>query len=108
VELEKLQADVHTWITSIGGRYFNPLTNLGILMEEVGELSRLMVRKYGEQSSKETDSQKNIADEMADILWVLSALANQCDVNLTEAMQKNFEKKNMRDATRHLKNDKLK
>jgi NTP pyrophosphatase (non-canonical NTP hydrolase) len=67
-----------------------------------------MVRKYGEQSSKETDSQKNIADEMADILWVLSALANQCDVNLTEAMQKNFEKKNMRDATRHLKNDKLK
>jgi NTP pyrophosphatase (non-canonical NTP hydrolase) len=108
VELEKLQADVHTWITSIGVRYFNPLTNLGILMEEVGELSRLMVRKYGEQSSKETDSQKNIADEMADILWVLSALANQCDVNLTEAMQKNFEKKNMRDATRHLKNDKLK
>ena len=77
-------------------------------MEEVGELSRLIVRKYGEQSSKETDSQKNIADEMADILWVLSALANQCDVNLTEAMQKNFEKKNMRDATRHLKNDKLK
>ncbi|MCX8471764.1 MAG: nucleotide pyrophosphohydrolase [Chitinophagaceae bacterium] len=108
MELEKLQADVNTWITSIGVRYFNPLTNLGILMEEVGELSRLIVRKYGEQSSKETDSQKNIADEMADILWVLSALANQCDVNLTEAMQKNFEKKNMRDATRHLKNDKLK
>jgi NTP pyrophosphatase (non-canonical NTP hydrolase) len=77
-------------------------------MEEVGELSRLMVRKYGEQSSKETDSQKNIADEMADILWVLTALANQCEVNLTEAMRKNFEKKNMRDATRHLENDKLK
>jgi len=108
VELVKLQADVHTWITTTGVRYFNPLTNLGILMEEVGELSRLMVRKYGEQSSKETDSQKNIADEMADILWVLTALANQCEVNLTEAMRKNFEKKNMRDATRHLENDKLK
>jgi NTP pyrophosphatase (non-canonical NTP hydrolase) len=107
MEIQQLQNNVHEWITTTGVRYFNPLTNLGILMEEVGELSRIMVRKYGEQSSKESDNQKNIADEMADILWVLTALANQCDVNLTDAMQKNFEKKNIRDASRHLTNPKL-
>jgi NTP pyrophosphatase (non-canonical NTP hydrolase) len=77
-------------------------------MEEVGELSRIMVRTYGEQSSKESDKQKNIADEMADVLWVLTALANQCNVDLTDAVQKNFEKKNTRDATRHQENIKLK
>jgi NTP pyrophosphatase (non-canonical NTP hydrolase) len=108
MQLQQLQTEVDTWITSTGVRYFQPLTNLGILMEEVGELSRLMVRKYGEQSSKESDTQKNIADEMADILWVLTALANQCNVDLTDAMQKNFEKKNTRDADRHKQNEKLK
>jgi len=89
-------------------RYFNELTNLGILMEEVGELSRLMVRTYGEQSFKESDKNKNIADEMADVLWVLICLANQTGVDLTEALEKNFEKKNIRDAERHKENDKLK
>jgi NTP pyrophosphatase (non-canonical NTP hydrolase) len=107
MQLQQLQSDVDNWITTTGVRYFQPLTNLGILMEEVGELSRIMVRKYGEQSSKESDNNKNIADEMADILWVLTALANQCDVNLTDAMQQNFEKKNSRDANRHVNNPKL-
>jgi NTP pyrophosphatase (non-canonical NTP hydrolase) len=107
MQIQQLQNDVHTWIITTGVRYFNPMTNLGILMEEVGELSRIMVRTYGEQSSKESDKNKNIADEMADILWVLTALANQCDVNLTEAMKKNFDKKNIRDATRHIENKKL-
>jgi NTP pyrophosphatase (non-canonical NTP hydrolase) len=105
--LEKLQGDVDTWITTVGKRYFSELTNLGILMEEVGELSRLMVRKYGDQSFKESDKHKELADEMADVLWVLTALANQTGVNLTEAVAKNFEKKTARDSTRHLENDKL-
>jgi NTP pyrophosphatase (non-canonical NTP hydrolase) len=106
--LNNLQQNIDTYITTTGVRYFNHLTNLGILMEEVGELSRLMVRKYGEQSTKPSENNKEIADEMADILWVLGALANQCDVNLTDAVQKNMDKKNTRDATRHLNNDKLK
>jgi NTP pyrophosphatase (non-canonical NTP hydrolase) len=105
--IQQLQTDVDQWISTVGKRYFNELTNLGILMEEVGELSRLMVRKYGEQSFKESDKQKELADEMADVLWVLVALANQTGVNLTDAVQKNFEKKNFRDSTRHLENDKL-
>ncbi|HNU87848.1 MAG TPA: nucleotide pyrophosphohydrolase, partial [Ferruginibacter sp.] len=87
--------------------YFNELTNLGILMEEVGELSRLMVRKYGEQSFKESDKGKELSDEMADVLWVLICLANQTGVDLTEALQKNFEKKNLRDQERHKQNEKL-
>ena len=89
-------------------RYFSELTNLGILMEEVGELSRLMVRTYGEQSFKESDKQKDLADEMADVLWVLLCLANQTGTDLTEALEKNFEKKNIRDAQRHKDNEKLK
>ncbi|MBK7762759.1 MAG: nucleotide pyrophosphohydrolase [Bacteroidetes bacterium] len=108
MELKQLQSDIDTWITTTGVRYFNELTNLGILMEEVGELSRIMVRKYGEQSSKESDQQSDMADEMADILFVLTALANQCGVDLETAMQKNFEKKNIRDVNRHRLNDKLK
>ena len=107
MELNQLQKNVDQWITTTGVRYFNELTNLGILMEEVGELSRIMVRKYGEQSFKESDKQKDLADEMADVLWVLTALANQCHVNLEEAIQKNFEKKNARDAERHKNNLKL-
>src|ERR1700739_1496206 len=106
--IEEAQKKVDEWIKTVGVRYFNELTNLGILMEEVGELSRLMVRTYGEQSFKESDKNKNIADEMADVLWVLICLANQTGVDLTDALQKNFEKKNIRDAERHQQNDKLK
>ena len=105
--IEKAQQDVDQWITTVGVRYFNELTNLGILMEEVGELSRLIVRKYGEQSFKESDTGKEMADEMADILWVLICIANQTGVNLTEALQKNMEKKNSRDFDRHKNNKKL-
>lgn len=105
--IQQVQQQVDNWIKTIGVRYFNELTNLGILMEEVGELSRLMVRKYGEQSFKESDKKNEIADEMADVLWVLICLANQTGVDLTEALQKNFEKKTKRDAERHKKNDKL-
>jgi len=105
--LQQAQQDIDTWIKTTGVRYFNELTNLGILMEEVGELSRLMVRIYGEQSFKKTDTGKDLADEMADVLWVLICLANQTGVNLTEALQSNFEKKNIRDAERHRGNEKL-
>lgn len=105
--IEQAQKDVDQWIKTVGVRYFNELTNLGILMEEVGELSRLMVRKYGEQSFKESDKNKELADEMADVLWVLICLANQTGVSLTEALEKNIEKKNLRDATRHQENEKL-
>ena len=105
--IQEAQTSVDSWIKTVGVRYFNELTNLGILMEEVGELSRLMVRTYGEQSFKESDKGKDIADEMADVLWVLICLANQTGVDLTAALQKNFEKKNIRDAMRHKNNDKL-
>ena len=105
--IQQAQTEVDQWIKTVGVRYFNELTNLGILMEEVGELSRLMVRKYGEQSFKESDKGKEISDEMADILWVLICLANQTGVDLTDALQKNFEKKTTRDLTRHQQNDKL-
>ena len=107
ITLRQAQADVDTWIKTIGVRYFNELTNLGILMEEVGELSRVMVRTYGEQSFKPADKEKDMADEMADVLWVLLCIANQTGVDLTEALQRNFEKKNFRDNTRHKNNEKL-
>ena len=106
--IEEAQLQVDNWIKTVGVRYFNELTNLGILMEEVGELSRLMVRQYGEQSFKESDKGRQLADEMADVLWVLICLANQTGVNLTEALEKNFEKKNIRDINRHKENEKLK
>src|ERR1043165_6058627 len=106
ITIDQAQEQVDQWIKTVGVRYFNELTNLGILMEEVGELSRLMVRKYGEQSFKETDKGKELADEMADVLWVLICLANQTGADLTEALQKNFEKKHARDAERHLTNPK--
>jgi len=105
--IEQAQQNVDQWIKTTGVKYFSELTNLGILMEEVGELSRLMVRTYGEQSFKESDKGKEIADEMADVLWVLICLANQTGINLTEALEKNFEKKNLRDADRHRNNEKL-
>lgn len=105
--IQDAQQQVDTWINTTGVRYFNELTNLGILMEEVGELSRIMVRKYGEQSFKESDNNNNLEDEMADVLWVLICLANQTGVNLAEALQRNFEKKNIRDADRHKNNEKL-
>ena len=105
--IQQAQIEVDQWIKTVGVRYFNELTNLGILMEEVGELSRLLVRKYGEQSFKESDKGKEIGDEMADVLWVLICLANQTGVDLTAALQKNFEKKTTRDLTRHRHNEKL-
>lgn len=108
ITLNQAQQQVDEWIKIIGVRYFNELTNLGILVEEVGELSRLMVRKFGEQSYKSNEAEKDLGDEMADVLWVLICLANQTSVNLTDALQKNFEKKTNRDKTRHLENDKLK
>lgn len=107
ITIKQAQADVDQWIKTVGVKYFSELTNLGILMEEVGELSRLMVRKYGEQSFKESDKGKELSDEMADVLWVLICLANQTGVDLTEALQKNFEKKNLRDGERHKQNEKL-
>ena len=106
--IQEAQTNVDQWIKTVGVKYFSELTNLGILMEEVGELSRLMVRQYGDQSFKETDKGKELSDEMADVLWVLLCLANQTGVDLTEALQKNFEKKNLRDAARHQQNEKLK
>jgi NTP pyrophosphatase (non-canonical NTP hydrolase) len=101
------QTRVDEWIRTIGVRYFGELTNLGILMEEVGELSRIMVRRYGEQSEKESDRGADLGDEMADVLWVLLCLANQTGVDLEKALEKNFEKKNTRDADRHRNNKKL-
>ena len=107
ITLKQAQAKVDQWIKTVGVRYFNELTNLGILMEEVGELSRIMVRKFGEQSFKESDKGKELSDELADALWVLICIANQTGVDLTEALQKNFEKKSLRDAERHKGNEKL-
>ena len=107
ITIQQAQKDVDQWIKTVGVRYFSELTNLGILMEEVGELSRLMVRTYGDQSFKESDKGKDLGDEMADILWVLICLANQTGIDLTDALQKNFEKKNLRDAERHKNNPKL-
>ena len=105
--IQDAQSQVDQWIKTIGVRYFNELTNLRILMEEVGELSRIMVRKYGEQSFKGQENEQALADEMADVLWVLICLANQTGVNLTEALQKNIEKKTLRDKDRHKNNPKL-
>jgi NTP pyrophosphatase (non-canonical NTP hydrolase) len=102
------QQEVDNWIKTIGVRYFSELTNMAILTEEVGELARIIARKYGDQSFKNNEAQADLGDEMADVLWVLICLANQTGVNLTEALQKNIEKKSNRDADRHKNNDKLK
>jgi NTP pyrophosphatase (non-canonical NTP hydrolase) len=106
--INEAQQQVDGWIKTVGVRYFSELTNMTILTEEVGELARIMARTYGDQSFKRTDLNKNLADEMADVLWVLICLANQTGVNLTEAFQKNMEKKTTRDAERHQQNEKLK
>lgn len=108
MQISEAQQQVDHWIKTVGVRYFSELTNMAILTEEVGELARIMARKYGDQSFKESDKEKNLADEMADVLWVLICLANQTGVDLTDALQKNFEKKNIRDANRHKENEKLK
>jgi len=106
--LENAQTTVDNWIKTTGIRYFNELTNTAILMEEVGEVARIMARQYGEQSFKKSDTEVNLADEMADVLFVLICLANQTGINLTEAFEKNLEKKSIRDADRHRNNEKLK
>ena len=106
--IQQAQQDVDQWIKSVGVRYFSELTNMAILTEEVGELARIMARTYGDQSFKKADLDKNLADEMADVLWVLICIANQTGVDLTQALQKNFEKKSTRDAERHQNNEKLK
>ncbi|WP_144603380.1 nucleotide pyrophosphohydrolase [Algoriphagus algorifonticola] len=107
ITIAEAQELVDHWIKTVGVRYFNELTNMTILMEEVGELARIMSRTYGEQSFKESDKGKDLGDEMADVLWVLICLANQTGVDLTEALKRNFEKKNIRDNTRHKDNKKL-
>jgi NTP pyrophosphatase (non-canonical NTP hydrolase) len=106
--IDHAQARVHEWITTTGVRYFSELTNMAILTEEVGELARLMARQYGDQSFKESDQKADLGDEMADVLFVLICMANQTGVNLTEALEKNFEKKTSRDRDRHKNNEKLK
>ncbi|MDD6357945.1 MAG: nucleotide pyrophosphohydrolase [Bacteroidales bacterium] len=108
MSIEEAQKQVDSWIKTYGVRYFNELTNMAILTEEVGELASIIARKYGEQSFKESDKDKDLADEMADVLWVLICLANQTGVDLNEAFRKNLEKKTKRDKTRHLNNEKLK
>ena len=105
--IQEAQTKVDEWIRTTGVRYFSELTNMAILTEEVGEVARLMSRLYGEQSFKESDKEKNLSDELADVLWVLICIANQTGVDLTEALQKNFEKKTSRDKDRHQGNDKL-
>ncbi|SHG86405.1 NTP pyrophosphatase, house-cleaning of non-canonical NTPs [Chryseolinea serpens] len=106
--LEQAQQQVDEWIKTHGVRYFNELTNMAMLTEEVGEVARIMARRYGEQSEKESDKHKDLGDEMADVLWVLICLANQTGVNLTEAFARNLEKKSQRDKDRHHQNPKLK
>lgn len=107
MHIQEAQDQVDRWIKTYGVKYFSELTNMAVLTEEVGELARIMARKYGDQSFK-AGEKSDLADEMADILWVLICLANQTGVNLTEALQNNFDKKTQRDANRHLSNPKLK
>lgn len=108
ISLHQVQLIVDEWIKTTGVRYFNELTNMAILSEEVGEVARIIARRYGEQSEKESDRDKDLGDELADVLWVIICLANQTGVNLEEAFKRNMEKKSMRDATRHFNNPKLK
>lgn len=105
--IKELQSNVDQWIKEHGVRYFNELTNTALLVEEVGEVARIMARTYGEQSFKESDKDKNLADELADVLFVLTCIANQTGVDLEKAMQENMRKKTIRDKDRHKNNDKL-
>lgn len=107
MDIQKAQEIVDEWVRTIGVRYFSELTNTAILMEEVGEVARIMARRYGDQSEKESDKGKDLGDELADVLFVLICLANQTGINLTEAFLKNLDKKSIRDAQRHLQNPKL-
>ena len=107
ITIQQAQQQVDQWIKSYGVRYFNELTNMAILSEEVGEVARIISRKYGDQSFKKTDEEIDLADEMADVLWVLICLANQTGVNLTKAFKENMSKKTKRDSKRHISNDKL-
>jgi NTP pyrophosphatase (non-canonical NTP hydrolase) len=106
--IEEAQSQVDQWIKAHGVRYFNELTNMAMLTEEVGEVARIIARRYGEQSEKESDKNKDLGDEMADVLWVLICLANQTGIDLEKALQKNLEKKTQRDKDRHHANPKLK
>ena len=106
--LSQSQLEVDQWIKSYGVRYFSELTNMALLTEEVGELARIIARRYGEQSEKESDKNKDLGEEMADVLWVLICMANQTGIDLTEAFKKNMEKKTLRDKDRHHQNPKLK
>ena len=108
ISIKDAQEQVDVWIKKYGVRYFSELTNMAIMTEEVGEVARLISRKYGDQSFKTGESEKDLGDEMADVLWVLICLANQTGIDLTEAFKKNIEKKTKRDKTRHLNNEKLK
>jgi NTP pyrophosphatase (non-canonical NTP hydrolase) len=105
--IKEAQEQIDGWIRTVGVRYFSELTNMAILTEEVGEVARIMARQYGEQSFKESDKQKELADELADVMWVLLCIANQTGVDMTAALEKNFEKKSIRDANRHKDNEKL-
>jgi len=107
MKIDEAQHLVDTWIKEKGVRYFDPLTNMAILTEEVGEVARIMARRYGEQSEKDTDKAKDLGDELADVMFVVFCIANQTGIDLTSALQRNFEKKNQRDSTRHLNNPKL-
>ncbi len=106
--LKEAQNTIDTWITTTGVRYFNELTNMAMLTEEVGEVARIIARKYGEQSFKESDKENELSDELADVLFVLICIANQTGVDLTDALQKNLDKKTNRDGSRHKENEKLK
>lgn len=108
ITLSQVQKTVDEWIKTFGVRYFNELTNMALLTEEVGEMARIIARRYGEQSEKESDKGKDLGDEMADVLWVLVCLANQTGVDLTTALQRNLDKKTQRDHSRHHQNEKLK
>ena len=107
MDLNELQKNVDAWIKKYGVRYFDELTNMAILTEEVGEVARIIARRYGEQSEKESDKIKELADELSDVLWVVTCIANQTGIDLNEAMKKNFEKKSLRDINRHKDNSKL-
>ena len=107
ITIREAQSEVHAWITKYGVRYFSELTNMAVLTEEVGEVARIIARKYGDQSNKASDMDIDLSDELADVLWVIICLANQTGIDLTEAFMKNIEKKTERDEYRHLNNDKL-